>query len=60
MRELICFFLPSFCVVQVLVSAFSLCSDLSPCSHGHTEICLMTFLGLSPFPVVGATREVES
>ena len=37
MRELICFSFAVFCVVPLLVPAFSLCSDLFPCSLGHTR-----------------------
>ena len=57
-RELICFSFVVFPRVPLLVPAFSLFSDLFPCSRGHTRNCLM-FSFTFPFLVVAAICEVE-
>ena len=61
MRELICFSFAVLLCCSVACPSFQLVfRSVSLFPRPHTEICLVMFLTLSPFPVVGATREVES
>ena len=62
-RELIWFsFIGLFfllCVPLLLVPAFSLSSDLFPCSHGHIRNFVLILRSLHFLPFVGSSHELQ-